>query len=247
MRVAILVLSILFVGCSVESFPIPDAAQHIPDAASGAPDASSLSDAGTDAASLPDAFQLEDAPTQPVDASPMPDVSSRVDTFATPDAASLPDAHVVAPDAFIAGCGADVFEANETATTATPAASGTGWPHTSYAMTWHDGDAADWIGADLASTGVVGLFRVHASDIGSGSGAMVEVRVTCLAGLTTCRGVGTSRVGATCIGRRAGNAYADVGCNTDSPASVTIAAGVVRSAGAMCSHELSVSLAPASF
>lgn len=242
---AFLILSLA--GCNTELItPFDDAPSsvvvYLPDAGSGLvhPDAPAAQDAGV---ALDDAPALHDA------SSPSPDVSTRVDTDA---GAGLPDAYVVAsPDAFVVPdsprdrCASDSFEANETMAAAQPIPSGVGWAPTDYPMTWHEGDSADWVSRVLDTTGVVGLFRVHASDVGSNGGA-VEVRVTCRDGLVTCRGVGTSRVGPTCIGRRVGNAYADVGCVGSTPAAVSVVIGVERGAGE-CEHTLSVSLQPASF
>lgn len=250
MRFALLV-SVLILGCSEQITPTPTAdAGTFEDAPAPAADVSTRVD--TDASTASDAFigpsdAAPDAATQP------PDASTAPDAFIVPDAvAQPPDAFAVAPDAstlpsdaVIDRCAPDAFEANESAAEATLVASGVGWAPSDYPLTWHDSDRADWVRADLDSTGVVGLFRVHASDVGSSGGA-VEVRVTCRDGLTTCRGVGTSRTGSTCIGRRVGNAYADVGCVGSTPAAVSVLVGVDRGAGE-CTHTLSVSLQPASF
>lgn len=175
-------------------------------------------------------------------APPEADASTRVDAGApTPVDAGppppVPDAG--APDA---GCLPDGLEENDTPETAALVATGSGWPTATFPLTWSPGDAADWIRAELDSTDIVGLFRIHASD--SDSRSMVEVRATCQTGVIVCRGSGAERVGATCIGRRMFNAYIDVACNTPSPAAVDILVGVERGERP-CEHTTRVSLSPA--
>lgn len=220
-------------------------------------DASSdLADAGSTEHSTDAGTSAEDAGSPSSDAGvEVPDVSTRVDTGApAPDAGSIPtptpDAGATpadagsggAPDAPPVGCREDAFEANDGPALAVPVASGSGWPLTHYPMTWHEGDASDWISADLDSTGIRGTFRVHASDVDSG--AMVEVRVTCLSGLRVCRGSNASSSGATCTGRRTFNAYVDVDCVDVEAPRVEVSVGVERGRRA-CEHEMTVNLAAA--
>lgn len=143
-----------------------------------------------------------------------------------------------------AGCLPDSLEPDELAADAVLVASGTGWSAT-YPRTWHEGDTVDRLAADLDSTGVVALFRVHATDEDEASD--VEVRVTCRGGTVVCRGSGAVQVGATCVARRRWNAFADVGCNTTTPASVTILVSSTRGASTLCAHAMTVRLSPATF
>lgn len=243
-----LLAALLLAACSSELEPVPDAGTWTADASTpdggppivllvdadaGAPadageDVSTRVDAGTDAGGIlpPDGGIL------PPDAGTSPDPDAGAPT--SPDASSPP------PDAGTpVGCSPDALEPNDEPGSALLVASGTGWPASTYPMTWHEGDAADWIAADLDSTGVVALFRVHAADDYS----MVEVRVSCRAGLVVCRGSGATRSGTTCVGRRLGNAYVDVGCNTAEPAAVDVLVGVEHDpASSACGHELRVSL-----
>lgn len=246
---AIAALLVLLAGCGVEPLPqiVPDAGAAPLDDAGPEVLADSGRGSSSDSGISSDSGSLSDSGI-----SPEPDASTRVDAFVGADAGppavdagapTSPDAGPPPPpDAGPPGCRADAFEANDAPAAAALVASGVGWPHARYDMTWSEGDGADWIGAELDSTGVVGMFRVHAwEEVDARSS--VEVRVTCLAGLVVCRGSGATRSGATCVGRRAGDAYVDVSCNTASPAAVDVQVGAERGA-ADCGHRLAVILEP---
>lgn len=186
-------------------------------------------DGGPDA-STPEADAFTDRPDASTDA---PDAfTDRPDAFTVPDAA-LGDV----------GCLLDAYEPNDSPAAATTAeAPAIGDVATHYAMTWHDGDPADWIAAAMPTTGYVGMFRVHAWE--TDSHALVEVRVTCDAGLVICRGIGATRSGATCTAARAGDAFVDVACDTTDPAAVHVAIGVTRG-DAACEHTLAANVTAA--
>ncbi len=205
---------------------------------------------GGDTGPLPgDAMVQNDAgPPDGADAS-----TPQVDAFTDrPDAFSgTPDAFMDRPDASTGadvalgdvGCLLDAYEPNDMPTAATTAdapAIDTG--ATSYPMTWHDGDPADWITATVSSTGHVGMFRVHAWE--TDTHAIVEVRVTCDAGLVICRGIGAEQTGATCAASRTGDAFVDVACNTADPAAVHVLFGVTRG-DAACEHVLAANITAA--
>lgn len=145
-----------------------------------------------------------------------------------------------------AGCVADVFETNDTPETAAPVPS-TGWSfadYTVYAMTWSDGDTADWIASDLNSAGPV---RVSAADTAPFEVGVahdeVEVRVTCPHGLYACSGSSAVSVGNTCVGLRRGNAFVDVGCDFTAHPSFSVRVGVHHNAAATaCEHSVSLLL-----
>lgn len=253
---SIALVALLLAACSAEPLP------SFPDVDAGA---EPFADAGTEIVSDSGGGLSSDSAIVAQDAGSIPDAGTAPDSAIAPelDAGTAPadagtpvvreDARPPAADAGappspdagppVGSCVPDAFEANDGPSSAMPVASGTGWPVTRYAMTWHVGDSADWVRADLDSTGVVGLFRVHAwEEVDARS--PLEVRVTCLAGLVVCRGSSATRSGSTCVGRRDGDAFVDVACNTAAPAAVDVEVGVERGASE-CEHELAVILEPA--
>lgn len=252
MRIPTLLVLLLLAACDVRPDPAPAG-----DASPGVEDASPPGDAGQpDLRVELDAGEVLDAPEAPDGGSDAGreadggDASTRVDAIVELDAGELLDAGPPAPDAgppdlgppVDAGCVADVFESNDTPATAALVRTGTGWPDTTYPMTWHDGDVADWVSADLDSSGTPGTFRVSASDVAPFEAGVarndVEIRVSCSpGGVLNCVGSGTfTPTGGVCIVRRRQNAYADVGC-ASAPTQIQIQVGVIRTpTSAACSH-----------
>jgi hypothetical protein len=250
MRTISIAVLVLLVGCSEVSGPVsvtPDAGpvQIVGDAgpeilADSGP--VSLTDSGNvdrDAERIPDAgsfpvdagapTSLEDASAPAEDAGPTPPA---------PDAGTGSDAGAPgSPDAGPVGCVPDGFEANETAADAVlfeevP----TGAAVRTVPLTWHAGDAADWLELDLVSPGIP--LRITATD--SDHLSEVEIRATCSTGVVLCRGFHAVSHGDTCSTSRREIAYLDVAC-ADLGARVEVRAGSVRAAtSTRCEHSLRV-------
>jgi hypothetical protein len=184
------------------------------------------------------------APTSPVDASATPDDGGYVPT--APDAATGSDAGATsrpdagpppAPDAGPPGCARDGLEENDRHEDAVLVEVRPGLGSVVLPLTWHAGDAADWVEVHLTSPGVP--LRLTAQDGDHLSD--VELRATCTSGLIVCRGPSGERVGATCVTRRREATYADVGC-LDPGARVEVRAGATRApSSTTCEHSLRVS------
>lgn len=261
MRIPTLLVLLLLAACDIRPDPAPAG-----DASPGVEDASPPGDAGPpDLRVELDAGEVLDAPEAPDGGSDAGretdggDASTRVDAIVELDAGELPDAGPPAPDAgppdlgppSDAGCIADVYEPNDTPETAALVRTGTGWPYPDdrgwpYEMTWHDGDVADWISADLDSSGLGSVggtsFRVSAVD--RDSQAIIEVRVQCAGPMIMigCTGSNATLVGNVCVARRAFNAFADVWCTSPTTVNpILIQVGSIRTpASAACSHALRV-------